>query len=343
MTRIFISYSRQDEVFSRKLAAALSDAGSDVWIDVQDIPAGLKWSRAVQEGLDICDVMVVVISPSSMASSNVEDEWQHYLDRRKPIIPVRWLPADVHFQLNRIQFVDFYQQEFDIAVKQLWAELERVRVDGTSRRREPAPEAPRFDMRAAIEAFYKARDDKDWFAAHEWLQRMRSHGKVPRTFKIDVLEAEVREYVEEMDFERETAVKRQQWEQDAAREYDIIRLMARHDDPARVWEALQTFWDTFEDYDPDGLGERFKPMKTLRLYVEQSAISLFPNLVTAAKQYGVNCVRTERYDSADAILVYQLLLPEMREKFERKGVPIFTIKSIMPRDDLLRELVKLAK
>lgn len=341
--RIFISYSRKDEVFARKLATSVSDAGADVWIDMQDIPAGMKWSRAVQEGLNICDVMLVIISPTSMVSTNVEDEWQHYLDKRKPIIPVRWLPADVHFQLNRIQFVDFYQQDYGDAFRHLWAELERVKVDGTSRRREPIPEAPKFDMRAAIEAFYEARNNKDWFAAHEWLQRMRAHGKVPRTFKIDAMEAEMREYVDALDFERETAVKRQQWEQDALREYDIIRVMAQHDEPERVWEALQTFWDTFEDYDPDNLGVRFKPMRTLKLYVEQSAISLFPLLVEAAQHDGVNVTRSERYDHADAVIAYMLLLPEMREKFERKGIPIFTFRSGIVSDSALRDLLRLAK
>jgi hypothetical protein len=343
MARIFISYSRSDEVFARKLATSLSDAGADVWIDVQDIPAGMKWSHAVQEGLDVCDVMLVIISPTSMVSNNVEDEWQHYLDKRKPIIPVRWQPADVHFQLNRIQFVDFYQQDYGEAFKHLWAELERVKVDGKSRRREPAPEMPKFDMRAAIEAFYEARGEKDWFAAYEWLQRIRSHGKIPRTFKIDALEAEVREYVDHLDFERETAVKRQQWEQDAAREYEIIRVMAQHDHPERVWEALQSFWDTFEDYDPDELGERFKPMRKLRLYVEQSAISLFANLARAAKKHSVDVMRVERYDHADAVIAYMLLIPEVADKFARKEIPVFTLRGMEPSEDMLRGLMRLAK
>jgi hypothetical protein len=38
-TRIFISYSRHDEDFARRLATSLSDMGADVWIDVEDIPA----------------------------------------------------------------------------------------------------------------------------------------------------------------------------------------------------------------------------------------------------------------------------------------------------------------
>jgi hypothetical protein len=172
---------------------------------------------------------------------------------------------------------------------------------------------------------------------------MRSHGKVPRTFKIDELEAEVRMYVDELDFERETAVKRRQWEQDAAREYEIIRVMAQHDDPIRVWEALQMFWETFEEYDPDGLEEHFKPMKKVQIYVDQSAISLFPYLVNAAKKLGVLVQRAERYTQAAAAITYLLALPELRQKFEPKGIPILTFRKAGVSDDLVHELAQLAR
>jgi hypothetical protein len=128
MARIFISYSRKDEAFGRRLATSLSQMGADVWIDIEDIPTGMKWSRAIQEGLDISDVLLVLISPDSMASGNVEDEWQYYLDQRKPIIPILLLPAKMHFQLSRMQYIDFNRQAYDKALSQLHAELGRKGV-----------------------------------------------------------------------------------------------------------------------------------------------------------------------------------------------------------------------
>jgi formylglycine-generating enzyme required for sulfatase activity len=128
MARIFISYSRMDESFARRLAASLSNLGADVWIDVEDIPAGMKWSSAIQQGLDNAELMIVIISPDSMTSRNVEDEWQYYLDHGKPIIPVLLHPAQVHFQLSRIQYVDFHNQEYDTAVRRLHTELARKGV-----------------------------------------------------------------------------------------------------------------------------------------------------------------------------------------------------------------------
>ncbi len=61
-----------------------------------------------------------------MASTNVEDEWQYYFDEGKPVIPLWWQPAPkIHFQLRRIQYVNFYEQEFTAAFAQLCAELAR--------------------------------------------------------------------------------------------------------------------------------------------------------------------------------------------------------------------------
>jgi formylglycine-generating enzyme required for sulfatase activity len=129
MSGIFISYSRKDEVFARRLAASLEQMGGEVWIDVDDIHAGLKWSDAIQEGLDAADVMLVLLSPDSMASNNVEDEWQYFLDNRKPVIPILLREAKIHFQLNRIQWVDFLHQPYERALVDLHEELSKKGVN----------------------------------------------------------------------------------------------------------------------------------------------------------------------------------------------------------------------
>ncbi|MCU0499189.1 MAG: TIR domain-containing protein [Anaerolineae bacterium] len=127
--RIFISYSRKDAAFARQIATSLSDAGADVWIDVEDIPAGMKWSTAIQHGLRHCEVMIVILSPDSMASINVEDEWQYFLDKKKPIVPILWRPTEIHFQLSRIQWVNFCHHPYNDALLRLFNELQRNGCD----------------------------------------------------------------------------------------------------------------------------------------------------------------------------------------------------------------------
>ncbi|MCB9460445.1 MAG: toll/interleukin-1 receptor domain-containing protein [Anaerolineaceae bacterium] len=124
MSGIFISYSRKDETFAYQLASALEQHGRDVWIDREDIHAGKNWSNAIQQGLDNANVMVIVLSPDSMASVNVTNEWQYFLDNGKTIIPVLLRPTKVHFQLHRLQYIDFTAQTFMDAFNQLMAELD---------------------------------------------------------------------------------------------------------------------------------------------------------------------------------------------------------------------------
>lgn len=119
MTRIFISYSRKDQDFARRLALAFEDIGDDVWIDLEDIIAGNRWSSAIQDGLDSCEVLLLILSPDSMDSTNVQDEWQYALDHSKAVIPILWRETKVHFQLNRLHYIDFKNQDFAAAFKLL--------------------------------------------------------------------------------------------------------------------------------------------------------------------------------------------------------------------------------
>jgi hypothetical protein len=125
--KIFISYSRKDEAFARKLTVWLHETlGVGVWIDVDDIPVGIKWSAAIQDGLDNCEVMVVIISPEAMKSVNVEDEWQYFLDQDKPVVPILLRSAPIPYQLRRIQYIDFsVREEYNDSLRKLLTELRR--------------------------------------------------------------------------------------------------------------------------------------------------------------------------------------------------------------------------
>ena len=125
MARLFISYSRRDEPFVRRLATSLAHSGANLWLDVESIPAGSNWSSSIQEGLDITELMLLVISQESMASENVANEWQYFIDQKKPIIPLLLKPTKIHFQINRLEYVDFHSQSYDAALQKLYAELGR--------------------------------------------------------------------------------------------------------------------------------------------------------------------------------------------------------------------------
>ncbi len=121
MIQGFISYSHADTEFATRLAEALPGVGITPWIDRDGIQGGARWSTAIQDALDAAEVLILVLSPDAMASTNVEDEWQYALDQGIPVVPVRYRPTKVHFQLGRLQYVDFHDQPFDAAIPVLVA------------------------------------------------------------------------------------------------------------------------------------------------------------------------------------------------------------------------------
>ena len=86
--KVFLSYARNDEAFVTRLANNLLKQQIDVWLDVFRIEPGRSWARQIGEALDACQVLLVVLSPESVASENVDDEWNYCLDQKKSIVVV---------------------------------------------------------------------------------------------------------------------------------------------------------------------------------------------------------------------------------------------------------------
>lgn len=126
MSKIFISYSRKDEIFARLLASDLERMGTTIWIDVEHIPHLADWRNSITEGLEQSDALIVIISPEALESEHVEKEWRYFHGRGKPIIPVMFrevqqLPAE----LSRIQYIDFQGQKYSAARMMLEVSLKK--------------------------------------------------------------------------------------------------------------------------------------------------------------------------------------------------------------------------
>src|SRR5215831_9118419 len=79
----FFSYCREDSDFALRLAEDLKAAGANVWIDQLDIEPGQRWDRAVEDALNNCPRMLVILSPVSVKSDNVRDEISVALRKQK--------------------------------------------------------------------------------------------------------------------------------------------------------------------------------------------------------------------------------------------------------------------
>lgn len=113
MQKIFISYSRKDTDFVRKLAGDLEKAGYDVWWDITDLRGGDDWVRQIPSAIEASQFVIVVLSPNSIASEWVEKEYTQALSLRKKIIPIMLVPCNVPFSLNTINYVNFAVGEYE--------------------------------------------------------------------------------------------------------------------------------------------------------------------------------------------------------------------------------------
>lgn len=122
MNEIFISYSRGDLDFVRKLKESLNYAGIDPWIDFEDIWPVTKWQDEILIAVQSCHDFIFVISPSSCQSKYCEWELIEALKHNKRIIPVKAEeidPSIVPISLQDIQWIDF--AEFAEGLKRiLW-------------------------------------------------------------------------------------------------------------------------------------------------------------------------------------------------------------------------------
>lgn len=118
----FISYSRQDQEFARRLASDLSAHAHNVFFDQTSIAAGEDWTRSIQSALESCARLILILSPHAVESKNVLDETRYALDHDKPVFPVLYRDCRIPFWLWRIEYVDF-QGNYNEALTKLHTEL----------------------------------------------------------------------------------------------------------------------------------------------------------------------------------------------------------------------------
>src|SRR5215212_2297195 len=143
MPQIFISYSRKDISFVRRLAGDLEKAGYDVWWDLTDLRGGDDWPRVIPAAIESSQFVIVVLSPNSVISDWVEKEYMQAISLRKKIIPIMLTQSRVPFALNTINYIDFTNEEYGTSLNKLLSALEYSGI---------MPVAPRMPLVVALRA-----------------------------------------------------------------------------------------------------------------------------------------------------------------------------------------------
>src|SRR5829696_5598410 len=85
---VFISYSREDKDFVRRLDQALAKRDRETWVDLEDIRPTEEWLPSVYSGIEGANAFVFVISPESARSKSCLRELEHAVENNKRLIPI---------------------------------------------------------------------------------------------------------------------------------------------------------------------------------------------------------------------------------------------------------------
>ena len=88
MPDVFVSYSRRDTEFVRRLVEGLQARGKEVWLDTEGIRDGEVFPDAIRSAVEGSNAFVLVISPDSIASSFCDQEVDHAVEHHKQIVPL---------------------------------------------------------------------------------------------------------------------------------------------------------------------------------------------------------------------------------------------------------------
>jgi|GEM_PF-3436594 len=107
MSKVFVSYSRQDGHIVYPIVTRLKGQGVPIWIDQQDIDPGKRWDIAIEKALNEATHVLIVLSKSSVGSQNVRDEIDWALDEGKIIVPILINECNRPLRIRRMQYTDF--------------------------------------------------------------------------------------------------------------------------------------------------------------------------------------------------------------------------------------------
>jgi TIR domain len=123
---IFISYARAESAFVDKLEAEIKLYGFTVWVDRSKLHAGQEWIDKIENAINECDVLIVVISPQSINSKYVKMEYRYASKNGKKIIPLLSTSCpQIPIDLTNLQQIDF-QNTFDVGMKELLNTLRHI-------------------------------------------------------------------------------------------------------------------------------------------------------------------------------------------------------------------------
>jgi hypothetical protein len=136
MSDVFISYSRKDQLFVRKLHDSLQADGRDTWVDWSDIPPTAEFMKEIYAGIEAADTFVFVISPDSVSSRVCGEEISYAIEFKKRLVPIMYRDVEtneIHPALASHNWIycrdtDDFMTAFKTLVEAIETDLELARM-----------------------------------------------------------------------------------------------------------------------------------------------------------------------------------------------------------------------
>jgi hypothetical protein len=189
---VFLSYSRSEERFVRRLAAALEARGKDVWVDLSDIRKGADWHEKMLAGVESARVVVPVISPAFTRSEACAQEIEHAVAHNKRLVPIVERSVDrglLRSELTAPNWIFFEDDErFEAGVDELVeaADADFDWLDEHARLLSRALEWDRAEERVKPSLLLRGRDLR---AAEDWLAEQSGHRERATPAQVDYIVA----------------------------------------------------------------------------------------------------------------------------------------------------------
>ncbi len=123
VSSLFISYCRREAPFVDSFLKALEKRGFEVWLDYHVLVPGRPWQEQIYEGLKASEVFLLIVSQESIASKNVQWEWEQAIALNKRIILIIFEAVKLPPELEQCEWIDL-RGRFRAGIKELTRQLE---------------------------------------------------------------------------------------------------------------------------------------------------------------------------------------------------------------------------
>ncbi|MEM6255893.1 MAG: toll/interleukin-1 receptor domain-containing protein [Cyanobacteria bacterium P01_D01_bin.156] len=128
---LFLSYSRREVAFVNDLHTFLKKTGYNAWLDYHNLIPGSPWLEQILRGISDAEIVLLVVSQSSVGSENVADEWKEAIKLKKRIILIVFEAVELPEPLKQCEWIDF-RGPFQESLLALNKQIQNPRIPGAT-------------------------------------------------------------------------------------------------------------------------------------------------------------------------------------------------------------------